>query len=188
MKALTEFMNPDFLTLDSNAVQAEWEAGNVAMMNLWGSRYTNIVDDEGSTPEVVAGTRIAAAPSVGGNAIPATTLWWDGFTIAKNASPQDAEATFASLMNGVTREMAEANAEKAVWIIPGYSVGDNGKGVSESVVGGAKPYPMLPFIGLMHNASVRNWSSSFREPKAPKKRLRTSKPPTSPPRKEKGYL
>ncbi|MEK9801114.1 MAG: extracellular solute-binding protein, partial [Alphaproteobacteria bacterium] len=38
MKALSEYMNPDFLTHDSNATSAEWKAGNVAMMNMWGSR------------------------------------------------------------------------------------------------------------------------------------------------------
>jgi ABC-type glycerol-3-phosphate transport system substrate-binding protein len=38
MKALSAYMNPDFLTHDSNATSAEWEAGNVALMNMWGSR------------------------------------------------------------------------------------------------------------------------------------------------------
>ena len=38
MKALSEYMNPDFLTHDSNATSAEWKAGNVALMNMWGSR------------------------------------------------------------------------------------------------------------------------------------------------------
>ena len=38
MKALSEYMNPDFLTHDSNATNAEFRAGNVALMNMWGSR------------------------------------------------------------------------------------------------------------------------------------------------------
>ena len=37
---------------------------------------------------------LAAAPTVGGGTIPAATLWWDGFTIAKNISDEDAEASF----------------------------------------------------------------------------------------------
>ncbi|WP_281857621.1 ABC transporter substrate-binding protein, partial [Litoreibacter halocynthiae] len=52
MKALTEYMNPDYLTHDSNGTQAEWEAGNVALMNMWGSRMQNLMDDEGSEPVV----------------------------------------------------------------------------------------------------------------------------------------
>ena len=45
LKALSAYMNPDFLTHDSNATSAEWKAGNVAMMNMWGSRtvsYTHL--------------------------------------------------------------------------------------------------------------------------------------------------
>jgi multiple sugar transport system substrate-binding protein len=38
LKELASYMNPDFLTYDSNAAAAEWEAGNVALMNMWGSR------------------------------------------------------------------------------------------------------------------------------------------------------
>ena len=35
MKSLSEYMNPDFLTHDSNATNAEFRAGNVAIMNMW---------------------------------------------------------------------------------------------------------------------------------------------------------
>ena len=38
MKSLSEYMNPDYLTFDSNALQAEFKAGKVAMANFWGSR------------------------------------------------------------------------------------------------------------------------------------------------------
>ena len=37
MKALSAYMNPDFLTHDSNATNAEFRAGNVAIMNMWGT-------------------------------------------------------------------------------------------------------------------------------------------------------
>ena len=48
MKSLTAYMNPDYLTHDSNGTQAEWEAGNVALMSMWGSRMGNLMDTEGS--------------------------------------------------------------------------------------------------------------------------------------------
>ncbi len=41
MKSLSEYMNPDFLTHDSNATNAEFRAGNVALMNMWGSTCCN---------------------------------------------------------------------------------------------------------------------------------------------------
>lgn len=52
MKALTGYMNPDFLTFDSNAVTAEWEAGNCAIATLWGSRAEVLMDGKDSAPGV----------------------------------------------------------------------------------------------------------------------------------------
>ena len=152
MKSLTEYMNPDFLTHDSNAVQAEWEAGNVAITNLWGSRAGGITDGEGSTAKVVGSTRFAAAPTVGGGDIPATTLWWDGFTVSKNISDEDAVATFRAMANGIDAKVAAANMDAASWIVKGSKPGPAAEGVVATVRSGAKPYPMIPYMTLMHTA------------------------------------
>lgn len=151
LKALTAYMNPDYLTFDSNAVQAEWEAGNAALSNLWGSRAGAVLDDEGSTEEIVAGTALASAPMLGD--APATTLWWDGFSIAANTSDEDAEATFVALMNGITADNANANADDAVWLVEGYNPGETAVGVAAAAKAGARPYPMLPYIGALHTAA-----------------------------------
>lgn len=152
MKALTAYMNPDFLTHDSNAVQAEWEAGNVAMTNLWGSRAGAVTDGEGSTAEIESNTMFASAPTVAGGSTPASTLWWDGFTVAANISDADAEATFQAMMNGVSLDMAKANADKANWLIAGATPQPSGVGVVATAQGGASPYPMLPYMGTLHGA------------------------------------
>ena len=152
MKALTEYMNPDFLTHDSNSVQAEWEAGNVALTNLWGSRAGAVTDGEGSTAEIESNTMFASAPTVAGGSMPASTLWWDGFTVAKNISDEDAEATFRAMMNGVSLDMAKANADKANWLIKGATPQPAGVGVVATAQGGATPYPMLPYMGTLHGA------------------------------------
>ena len=152
MKSLSENMNPDFLTFDSNALQAEFEAGKVAMANFWGSRAGAVTDAEGSTPEITGAIKFAAAPTVGGGSIPATTLWWDGFTISKNISDEDADATFQALVHGISGSMANANADKAVWLIDGYTPGVTAAGVTASADAGAKPYPMVPQMDLLHTA------------------------------------
>jgi ABC-type glycerol-3-phosphate transport system substrate-binding protein len=154
LKEISSYMNPDFLTYDSNAAAAEWEAGNVAMMNMWGSRAGPISDDEGSTPEIVAATAFAAAPTLGDGGIPATTLWWDGFTIAANISDEDAEASFRAMMNGVAPSVInEETKGQAVWLIDGYEPAPTAEGVFATANAGAKPYPMLPFGGLLHTAA-----------------------------------
>ncbi|EAR52895.1 putative sugar uptake ABC transporter periplasmic solute-binding protein precursor [Oceanicola granulosus HTCC2516] len=152
MARLVEYAHPDHLTQASNETQALWEAGQAALGIMWGSRGSAILDDEGSTSEVTENTVLAAAPSVEPGGVPGATLWWDGITIAKNVSDEEAEATFAALVSGLTSEMVQANNDDAVWLLDGFEPGPAAAGVSATAQGGAKPYPMIPQIGIMHTA------------------------------------
>ena len=153
MKALTGYMNPDFLTHDSNATSAEWEAGNVALMNMWGSRTGVLMDDQGSAPEVYQNTTVGAPMTVGGGSIPATTLWWDGWTVARNISDEDAVATFLAMKHGTSPAILnDQTMGQAVWIIEGYKPAPVNTGVMQTMAMGARPYPMLPYMGLLHTA------------------------------------
>lgn len=152
LKALTEYSNPDFLTFDSNATQALWEAGDLAIATMWGSRGGAVLDGEGSSADVVAATELAAAPTVGGGSTPASSLWWDGFTIAANVSDEDAAASFQAMMAGLTDDVIKANADDAVWLSSAYEATNASAGVVATAQAGARPYPMLPYAGLMHSA------------------------------------
>lgn len=152
LKGLIEYAHPDHLTQASNETQALWEAGEAALGIMWGSRGSAILDDEGSTEEVTSNTVLSAAPSVEPGGIPGATLWWDGFTIASNVSDEEAAATFAALASALTPEMVMANNDDAVWLLDGFVPGAAAAGVAETAQAGAAPYPMLPQIGLMHNA------------------------------------
>ncbi|MBO9465649.1 extracellular solute-binding protein [Tropicibacter sp. R15_0] len=154
MKALTEYMNPDFLTHDSNATNAEYRAGNIALLNMWGSRAATQTTADGVTDAVKNGHAIAGPMTVGGGATPASTLWWDGWTVAKNISDDEAEATFIAMMNGIRPElMQDAEvASQAVWLIEGYEPTEAAVGVFDAAKAGTVPYPMVPYMGLMHGA------------------------------------
>lgn len=152
LKALTSYSNPDFLTFDSNAVQAQWDAGETALMLLWGSRGAGILEGENASPGVAENTVLAAAPTPAGQTRPATTLWWDGFTVAANTSDEDAEASFIAMLNGITPERVAAGSDLAVWLGAGYTPSAASTGVIASAQGGAVPYPMTPYMGLMHTA------------------------------------
>lgn len=149
---LAEYTHPDYLTHASNETQGLWEAGQAALAIMWGSRGAAILDDEGSSPEVTENTVLAAAPSVDPGGTPGATLWWDGFTISRNISDAEAEASFAALISGMTPEMVAANNDDAIWLLDGYTPGAAAAGVAATVQGRAKPYPMIPQIGIMHNA------------------------------------
>jgi len=152
MKALSHFMNPDYLTHDSNATSAEWKAGNVAIMNMWGSRVGPLKSDEVAA-EVASNTDIAGPMTVGGGSIPASTLWWDGWTVAKNISDEDAEATFLAMKHAVRPEMLnDETSLLAVWLIEGYEPTAASRGVVAAAQMGTKPYPMVSYQGLLHSA------------------------------------
>ena len=152
MKSLSDYMNPDFLTHDSNATSAEWKAGNVAIMNMWGSRVGPLKSDEVAA-EVASNTDIAGPMTVGGGSIPAATLWWDGWTVAKNISDEDAEATFLAMKHAVRPEMLnDETSLLAVWLIEGYEPTTASRGVVAAAQMGTKPYPMVSYQGLLHSA------------------------------------
>ena len=152
LKSLTEYMNPDYLTFDSNAVSAEWKAGNAAIMNMWGSRAPDIFKEAATPGSISSMTKVAAAPTVGGGSTPASTLWWDGFSVAKNVSDADADATFAEVAGALTPDMMATGNDKAVWLVTGYKAQPTAAGVSTTAEQGGKPYPVFPYMGLLHTA------------------------------------
>ena len=154
MKALSAYMNPDFLTHDSNATNAEFRAGNVALMNMWGSRAATLVTAEGVPQKVVDGFAIAGPMTVGGGSIPASTLWWDGWTVGKNIPDSEAEATFIALTHAIRSDIMNDSeiATQAVWLIPGYQPTPAAIGVFAAAQANTIPYPMLPYMGLLHTA------------------------------------
>ena len=188
IKSLTIYSNPDFLTFDSNATQALWEGGKLALATMWGSRGGTILDDKGSTSKITSNTVLAGAPTVGGGSTPATTLWWDGFTIAKNISDKDAKATFIAMMKGISTEMVRANNDAAVWLIDGFVPGKAATGVSASASVGATPYPMLPYAGLLHNALGSELSEFLQGKESAQQALSDVEAAYTASAKEKGFL
>jgi len=166
MKSLSAYMNPDFLTHDSNATNAEFRAGNVAIMNMWGSRAATLVTIDGVPKKVKDGFAIAGPMTVGGGSTPASTLWWDGWTVAKNVSEAEAEATFLAMMHGIRPDILKDKdvAIQAVWLIDGYQPTPAAKGVYAAAQMKTIPYPMMPYMGLMHTA-IGNELSDFMQGK-----------------------
>jgi len=153
MKSVSEYMSPDFVTYDSNGAKPVWESGQAAIkVDSWGSRVSGLVDDVDAQPGVAENSVIAGAPTIGGGTIPAAAIWWDGFTIAKNISDEDAEASFRAMVHGIRPEVAKEHAEVTAWLIKGYEPTPTAAGVFATLKAGAKPYPMVPYMGLLHTA------------------------------------
>jgi len=188
LKQLAEYSHPDFLTFDSNTTQAMWEGGKLALATMWGSRTSGVLDDEGSTKEVIMGTEFASAPSFNGGTMPASSLWWDGFIISKNVSDADAEASFIAMMNGISPAMVQANNDAATWLIKGYKPSKASSGVTATAMNGAAPYPMLPFIGALHGAAGSELSDFLQGKESANQALADMEAAYNVAAKEKGFL
>ena len=188
LKALVEYAHPAPLPQASNETQAIWEAGEAALGIMWGSRGSVILDDEGSSEQVTSNTVLSSAPSVKPGGIPGATLWWDGFTISKNVSDAEAEATFAALASSLNSDMVAANNDDAIWLLEGFKPGAAAEGVSATAQGGAVPYPMLPQIGLLHNALGSELSEFLKGNESAEKALADVEAAYVTAAKEKGFL
>ena len=151
MKAMTEFMDPDYLTIGSLEGSKMWGAGEAAIGQLWASQAGPLIDTEGDYPEVAAETVLIAAPSVADKGIPGAALFWDGFSIAQNISDEDAAASFQAMMYGIAPELAQEEPTGASWMIEGYEPTANAVGIVANLEGGVA-YPTTPFMDLMHSA------------------------------------
>ena len=150
MRDLSQFMPAEHVTANADTISQLYRDGQVAIENNWGSLAGSLVDPALAQPEVVEHTVFVAAPTIGGGTIPAAALWWDGFTIAQNISDEDAEASFRAMMHATAPETVQEHADTAVWLIRGYEPGPAAVGVVANAQGGARPYPMVPWMGVLH--------------------------------------
>ncbi len=154
MKALTAYMDPEYLVSDSTYVQQQFQQGKIAMANLWASRGGAMNDENES--QVVGLVGSAAAPLAMAGGAPATTLWWDGIVIAKNISDEEADAAFRVAMEGLDSEMVQAgsNNNAAIWLVAGYEPTDMASGAIATATASPAPpsYPSTAQMGLIHTA------------------------------------
>ena len=189
MKSLTAYMNPDYLTHDSNATSAEWEAGNVALMNMWGSRTGVLMDEEGSEMEVYSNTVAGGPLTVGDSGNAASTLWWDGWTVAKNINDEEAAATFQALAHATSPALLnDETMSQAVWLMDGFEAQPVNEGVLATVAAGAAPYPMLPYMGLLHTAAGDNIADFLQGNESAEQALADIEAAYTAAAKEKGFL
>ena len=152
MRALTEYMGPEFLTYSDDEMSQLFVADEVAVMNQWGSLANSLIGPDAPSPEIAGATELAPAPTVAGGSIPAAALWWDGFSIASNISEEDATASFRAMVHAIRPEVARANPDAATWLIPGVEPTPAAEGVLATAAAGVRPYPMSPSMGLLHTA------------------------------------
>lgn len=154
MKRISEYLDPEFLSSESSFVAKQFQQGKIAMAQAWASRAGATINPAES-PHGDKIKMIAAPAAVKGGK-PATTLWWDGFVIAKNIPDAEAEAAFKVALEGIDEEMVTANNAAAVWLIKGYKPGRAAEGAIASAMGGAPAYPSTSAMGLISASLAEN--------------------------------
>ena len=186
MKKLTAYMDPEYLIADSTFVQKQLQQGNVAMANLWATRATALDNKEES--QVVGKVYMSAAPKSIPNGHPASTMWWDGITIAKNITDEEAENAFKVAMEGLDEEMVKENADAAIWLIKGYQPTRLSDGAIQNAINKTPSYPLTANIGLIHSALGKNISDYLTGQKTAKETLQATEEDYISAAKESGLL
>lgn len=161
LKALSAYMDPEYLTADSTTVQQQFQQGKIAMANLWASRAGAM--DDAAESQVVGKVEGAEAPLAVAGGAPATTLWWDGFVIAANITDEEADAAFRVAIEGIDTEMVKAHNDDAIWLIDGFVPGRLAAGAIATAMHDPVPasYPSTTAMGLMHSALGDNLAAFF---------------------------
>jgi ABC-type glycerol-3-phosphate transport system substrate-binding protein len=159
MKRLTAYMDPNYLAADSTVVQQQFQQGKIALANLWASRFGAMEDASQST--VVGKMASAAAPTATPGGKPATTLWWDGLSIASNATEAQADAAMQVIAGVMNPSTIAAHMNDVIWLLPGYQPQPLVDGAIKSFQSGAPNYPSSTRMSLIHTAIGNNIGNYF---------------------------
>ena len=159
LDAMTNCMNPDYLSQGTNEIQSIWQSGDAAIAFLWGSRASSILDSSDTLPivrnhTVLTGAPLVATAGVADSLQAASTLWWVGFAVPNNLSEERAAAGFTTMLQGLySPHLLQQYNDEAVWLLDEYNPGDSALGTQQVVKAGAPAYPSDVLIGLLHHAA-----------------------------------
>ncbi|MEX0283226.1 MAG: ABC transporter substrate-binding protein [Paracoccaceae bacterium] len=148
MAKMATLMDPEYLVSDTTFVTKQLQQGKVAMANLWASRAGAVNDPAESS---VAG-KIKFGAGLKGSATAGSTIWWDGWSVAKNISDEEAVAAMKMINASLSSDVISANNDAAIWLAAGFTPGEAAQGAFDTAAGGAPNYPMNKYIGSMHSA------------------------------------
>ena len=185
MKKLMAYMSPNALSLDTTAVMQQFQQGQIAMANLWASRTAKM--DDPAESKVVGLIEFATAPAAVKGGPPATTLWWDGYSLPRTMDG-DRDLAFQVMMEGLKEDVVKANNDVAIWLRSVYKPSRFSMGAAASAMGGAPPYPMKPQITMVHAAIGANIGDFMAGKESASKSLAGAEAAYIKAAREKGYI
>ena len=121
-------------------------------------------------------------------ATPAQWQQGEDVIVTPAVSDEDAEASFLAMLNGISPAVVKANNDAAVWLVEGYEPSPASAGVFATAAGKTKPYPMIPFMGLMHTALGAELTEFLQGSESAEQALADTEAAYISAAKEKGFL
>ena len=150
MKKLAGLLPEDHLSANDPKVLDDLLKFRAPMAVLWSSSTGPL--ENPAVSRVSGKMEILPAPAVVTGGKPAATLWWDGFAIPLNASPEEAEAAFITALEGLDAEMLEENRDNAFWLVQDYFPGRLTKNLLAAIDQGVPLYPAGETTALLRRA------------------------------------
>ena len=169
MKKLKSYQSPNALVIDSGVVQQMLRDGKLGMAFLWGNRAAAV--DDAKTSKVVGKVGLISAPKIASTGNVASTVFWDGFVLPKNA-PNDPEQTFKNMMHLYSERIVAENNDATIWLRSNYKIGKYANGVVETVENGAPAFPSSVAYTHMHNAAGKHIGAFLAGEKSAQEALR----------------
>lgn len=144
MQMLAGYSPADYMETDANIVEQRLISGDIVMAMLSSDRAKRIIERSGGK------ITMAAAPISGRR--PAATLRWTGLGISADATDAEATAAFRAMTEGISPDMARANAGAAAWLIDGYEPQMPSAAAVQTAREGALTYPSGPEMSLLRDA------------------------------------
>ena len=92
------------------------------------------------------------------------------------------------MLHGISDEMVKKNNDKSVWLMDAYVPGKAAAGVFATASGGSQPYPMLPYMGILHMAFSKELPDYLQGNESAKQTLADIEAAYISGAKEKGFL
>jgi ABC-type glycerol-3-phosphate transport system substrate-binding protein len=159
LKKLAELSPPDPFEKEDSAVLQDLMRGRAASGILWASS-TPALDKE-DVSRVAGRMEFLPVPPVSPGGKPAAAVWWDGFAIARNASPEDAEAAFKTILEGLDSEMLETARFEAIWLMPEYEPVRLTRAVIDTIDAGAIFFPATRQVEILQGALAEHIGDYF---------------------------
>ena len=144
MKEYSKYINPKSFSGTREDIEQNWSSGNMAIGNFWASQYNNL--------NSISDTKTAAALYYNDSISPASTMWWQGFTIARYVVESELMASLNTMLYAFNDQTLIEKNQDAIWLIDGYETDNKAAGLVLNAKLNTPSFPINPYVTLLQRS------------------------------------